>query len=263
MSTANNQYAQDSSFINSINYHETGEHMVIDQQNDELCMSGYSTYGNVQTTPQPEIINDIQKISIPTEVISEAINIFYEISKTSKNKVKSIKGTRKTKLIFYCVFMAFDKLDSLADPCYIADIIGLKRNSIEQSFNEFSPTGITIIKPEKMIKFYIHSLNKLLLERGVSYDENTVIDGVIKVIEMCRGTNAGKEWTQNTSANVVVISSLYFYMNDIMRFDISNVTNLFEQACYISWACIRRYHGQVSKYYNADKNGKYEKIILD
>lgn len=235
----------------------------IERSSNTIVMSGYNAYSTLTSTTQPEIVTTIQQLQIEVEVIAKAIEIFYRIHSMKINdnrgnsvevsrRNKSVKGSRKVRLIFYCVFMAYNELGCPVDPAYAADIVKLPRKEIEQALSEYAPPGNTLIQPEKMVMFYIKGINFLVSPLGISYNAEAVDREVRRVIEVCRTTPAGREWIQNTAAKIVAIAALYFYMNDIKGFETAHNVSIFEQACYLSWACIRRYHEQIAKYYNSD-----------
>lgn len=226
-------------------------------KSEKLVMSGYSPYGTITSSTQPEIVNTIQQLPLENEVILKAIEVFYEIGIRGNQeyapRTKSVKGSRKTKCIFYCIFMAYKNLGFPVDPSYAADAIGLPRNEIEQAFNEYSPSGAMLIAPEDLLRFYILRINTIVAHQGIQFDINTLEIQAKRIIDICRSTTAGKEWVENTAAKIVAIVSLYFYMNDIRGSEIGQNIQIFEHACYLSWACIRRYHEQITKYYNSEK----------
>jgi len=226
---------------------DTIELFVTDQ--NAIEMPRWSSTNTMSSVAQPEIVNALQKVQVENEVITKAIEIFYRIQGVKTGRTKAVKGGRKIRLIFYCIFMAYNELGRPVDPSYAADLVTLARNEIEQAFNEYSPTGAMIIRPEKMVPFYINRINALNQD-GTTFDVGVVNQEVEKVINICRSTKAGQEWIQNTAAKTVAIVALYFYMNDIRGLGIGQNIRLFEQACYLSWACIRRYHEQIVKYYN-------------
>lgn len=230
---------------------------------DPLLMGGYSVYGSLSATAQPEVVNALQQLQIETEVVAKAIEIFYRIGTTPAEKgsstavrytprTKSVKGSRKFRCMFYCVFMAYKELGYPVDPAYAAEIVKLPRNEIEQAFTEYCPPGPMLIEPERLLRFYIKRINHLLSPYGIEYNTDVLEREAIKVIDVCRSSEAGREWIQNTAAKIVSIVALYFYMNDIKGFEIAQNIPIFEQACYLSWACIRRYHEQIVRYYNTD-----------
>lgn len=213
-------------------------------------MPKYSSNHAVVSVAQPEIVTSMQQLHLPTEVVSKSIEIFYRVHGLRNSKTKAVKGSRKVRLIFYCIFMAYNELSNPVDPSYAADLVNLPRNEIDQAFNEYSPTGPTIIAPESMVRFYINRINSLN-RNGNYYDVQVINEEVRKIIQICRSTKAGQEWVENTSAKIVAIVALYFYLNDRKNLEIGQNIRLFEQACYLSWACIRRYHDQIIKYYNS------------
>jgi len=249
----------------------------IDPSSNMIVMNGYNGFTTLTSTTQPEIVTIIQQLGIELEVIAKAVEIFYKINSMKINdsrgtsidisrRTKSVKGSRKIRLTFYCVFMAYSELGFPVDPSFAADIVGLPYNEIEQAFSEYAPPGVLSIEPEKMVRFYIKRINTIIAHSGINYNVDTVNKEVERIIEICRSTPVGKEWIQNTAAKIVAIASLYFYMNDLKGYNISKETTIFEQACYLSWACIRRYHEQVAKYYNYDieesQNVKKPKICI-
>jgi hypothetical protein len=230
----------------------------IESSSNTIVMSGYNPCATIVNNSQPEIVTTIRQLQIEVEIISKAMEIFYQINSMKINdefykRAKSVKGSRKIRLIFYCVFMAYNELECPVDPAYVADIVKLPRKEMEQALGEYAPSGNTIIEPEKMIVFYIRRINAIVASLGVEYDEIVVDRDVRRIINVCRITPIGKEWVQNTAAKHVAIAALYFYMTDIKGFDmIFKNISIFEKACYLSWACIRRYHDQIAKYYNSD-----------
>lgn len=235
------------------------------EASDPLFMGGYSVYGSLSSTAQPEIVNALQQLPIETEVVMKAIEVFYQIGTNLGDKgspgmvrytprTKSVKGSRKFRCMFYCVFMAYKELEYPVDPAYAAEIVGLPRNEIEQAFTEYCPSGPMLMEPEKLLRFYIKRINILLSPLGIEYNIEVLDREARKVIEVCRSTEVGREWIKNTAGKIVSIVALYFYMNDIKGLEIAQNIPIFEQACYLSWACIRRYHEQIVKYYNTDSS---------
>jgi hypothetical protein len=239
----------------------------IERSSNTIVMSGYNAYSTIISKTQPEIVTVLQQLQIEIEVISKAIEIFYYINNIKMSDIqgnsveifrqnKSVKGSRKIRLIFYCVFMAYNELGCPVDPIYVADIVKLPRKEVEQALAEYSPSGTTIIEPEKMIIFYIRRINIIISQSGIKYNENIIDLEVRRIIEICRRTPIGKEWVQNTAAKHVAVAALYFYMNDMKNLDICKNIHIFENACYLSWACIRRYYDQITKYYNSDETNQ-------
>ena len=215
-------------------------------ETQEFVPVKYGQYNTLSSIPSPEIVNSMSRLKAETEVISKAIEIFYNL----KGVGKSIKGRRKLRCMFYCIYMAYSNLDHPVDPSYAADIVGLAKNHINKAFVEYSPPGAMVIPPEKLLGFYMSRINSLVKDQGMSYDEKSITQGAMDVILVCRSHNKGKEWVLNTASKVVAIVALYFYMNDMKGICSQGNIDIFEKACYLSWACIKRYHEQLSMHYN-------------
>ena len=235
----------------------------MENEDNLISFSGYSAYGSTTAVVQPEIVTALQQMNLEIEVINRAIEVYYEVIKMhyhrkNDTRGRTIKGGRRLRLLFYCVFTAYIRLNNPVDPCFAAELIGLPFNSIEQAITENSPPGVIVIDPTKMIKFYVGRINKLMESTGTQYNEASVVEGVTQVIDICRSTEVGEEWTQNTAVKLVAISAVYFYLNDIKGINMSKNIILIEKTCYLSWACIKRYYEQIGKYYNCDdKDHKY------
>src|SRR5579885_3466909 len=94
-------------FVHSENSMET-------DPNNRLVMNGYSPYSTVTGSTQPAIVTDIERLPIETEIIAKAKEIYFNINNRRINdnrgnaveiskRTKAIKGSRKNRLIFYCV----------------------------------------------------------------------------------------------------------------------------------------------------------------
>lgn len=237
---------------------------------DEIMIStGYNPNSSIVSNSRPEIINDFENLNVRSEIICGAKNVYYRIiaSKSLTNqkptRIKSVKGSKKLKLIFYCVYIAHLDLGRAVDPCYVADLVNLDYKEIDRSFENYSENGIITIEPERLIPFYIERLNEVSKESGIVYDKEKIIDGVNKVITICKSTQIGKEALENIPSRFVAICSLYFFLDRVSRTNISKEITNFEKACYLSWGCIKRYLAQIEKYYNAkDKDPKKFNITL-
>jgi len=239
------------------------EAMLLEESESMLTMGGFNPYVTPTLNSQPEIVNNIQTLPLETEIIGKAVEIYYQtmaerVSRRKKDEhiVKSFKGIKKARMIFYCVFRAYLEMGYPVDPCYAAEIVRLPMNEIDQALNEFIPPGILLIEPEKMVRFYIDRINKLSVPLNIEYNSEAVIAGTQKVLQECRSTNTGREWIQNTTAKSVAIAALYFYLNDIQGYSLDQ--GIIERACYLSWACIRRHHEQIAKYYNYSQEDEEE-----
>ena len=216
---------------------------------EKISLTGYNVYGSAVTVAVPEIVLALQALNVEPQVASKACEIFHRSN--ADLRLKSIKGSRKTRRMFFCVLLAYKELNFPVDPSYAADIVGLARTDIERAMNECAHSEVVLMEPISMLAFYIHRLNALSSVVGICYDVNTMISEITKVINTCKETVGGKEWVDNTAGKIVAITSIYFYLNDIKCYDVNMA--IFEEACYLSWACIRRYHEQIIKYYNSEQ----------
>src|SRR4051794_4465357 len=94
---------------------------------DPLVRGGFSPFSTLTVEAEPKIVTAIRRLSLPQEVMGRAIEIFYRIynGQNGPKKIKSIKGTRETCLIFYCVFMSYNELQNPVDPIYAANLVSL------------------------------------------------------------------------------------------------------------------------------------------
>lgn len=198
---------------------------------------------------QPEVVNTIQQLPIANRVILKAVELFHDIR--GRATTKSVKGTRKRKCVFYCVFMAYRDLGHPMDVDLCADMAGLEPKHIDQAFNEFSPPGALTIDPESYVGYYIRLFNTILVD--MSLDVDALAKMVRHVITVCRQTTAGNEWIGNNTSKTVVNAAIYFALSDVLGVSISGHVRMFEDASRLSWACICRYHDTIRHYYNADE----------
>ena len=219
---------------------------------DTLSLCSSSSYRDGMSTTRPEIVNCLSALKDKVDVVlvKKAIEIYYELCQ--EINTKSIKGTRKACMIFYCLFLAYDRLGHACDPAFIADIVGLPRKKIEKAFSELSPIGCTLYDPLSFIKFYISRYNALLEEGGIGIkiNDDCVHKSVEDIIIKCNETVPGSQWIENSPVKVVAVACIYFYLTEIKGISMTETIDIFSQACYLSFSCIKRYSDQVSKYYN-------------
>jgi transcription initiation factor TFIIIB Brf1 subunit/transcription initiation factor TFIIB len=223
---------------------------------NDLDGGSYNRYGNIVITKRPDIIENILNLPIEQEVKSRAQEIYYRLHDVNKN----VKSRQKLQLIFYCIWMAYLELDCPQDTYPLADMIALPRKNIDKALSKFLEVGIVIIEPERMIKYYIRRINSFLID--AKFNEDLVTENVIEILKRVRRTEAGNEWVDNTPVKIVAVVSIYFYLNDIKRSKLIENTSLIEKTCYLSWACIRRYHEVLERYYNSEPDTQEEKITI-
>lgn len=250
-----------SAYGNSIQLEYTDYQSLPEKDQDNLIMSGYSANTSLVSNSQPEIVLTLQQLELPMEIITHAIDIYYVIqqNKTKQKRnneqiptPRAVKGSRKIRLMFYCVFMAYREVGYPVDPCYAAEKVGLGNNEIDHALAEYSISGVTLLRPEELITFYLDRINEALEEKGIRFDPQVFGKGIREVLDSCRSTPAGKQWLENRAAKNVAIAALYFYLNDIKNTEVSKYITTIEKVCYLTRACIRRYYEEVAKYYNND-----------
>ena len=144
-----------------------------------LSVSGYSAYGTASTQAPPQIVITIQQMAgLENEVKMEAINLYYQMrerlslggsSGAGGAKVKSVKGKRQLKIIFYCIFIAYAKLGNYVDAQHVCKLIGMDPSEVRGALTDYTPPGVTSIDPEKCVKYYIQRLNALLREKAQNF----------------------------------------------------------------------------------------------
>jgi len=216
-----------------------------------LSNTGYNPNATCVQVQIPEIINSILKLPIETEVINRAVAIYHRInedSNFSRNRPKTIKGTKKDQLIFLCVFRAYYELDRAIDIVHAANLTGLSKNLVNQAIDMYPMK----FEPEKFVEFYINRFNQILEAHGSEIQiQKRVIPEVIQIIQICRETRPGLEGIQDMPSKGVAVSSLYFYLSNIVNIMKQEYNSYFTEACYISWAAVRKYYEQINEYYNS------------
>lgn len=231
----------------------------------QLVNSGYSANRSMVTQAIPEVVNHIKNFErvIPSEVINRAIEIYYSLNFTyhsTKNnlygrgtKTKSVKGNRQKKLIFFCIFKAYDDLDQTVDPYYVANLVEMNQLDTNQAFNECCPNGKFTITPDRFINFYLDRIQEIIDEAGVGIklDQKEIYDNVKNIIETCQNTQFGKNTLNNIPSGKIAIVSIYFYLTRFCSIPQLTDIAIFEEAGYLSGACIRNYLETIEKCYNS------------
>lgn len=216
-----------------------------------LNNTGYNPNATCVQIQPPEIINSILKLPIETEVINRAVAIYHRINSDynfSRNRPKTIKGSKKDQLIFLCVFRAYYELDRAIDVFHAAALTGLPRNMVNQALDMYPMK----FEPENFIEFYINRFNQILEEHGAKIQiQSVMIPEVIRIIKDCRETKSGMEGIQDMPSKGVAVAALYFYLNNIVNIMKQEYNSYFTEACYISWAAVRKYYDQINEYYNS------------
>ncbi|MEM3858048.1 MAG: hypothetical protein QW478_01435 [Candidatus Micrarchaeaceae archaeon] len=226
------------------------------EEENDIVINNYNHFGNVISSKIPDVIENISKLPIEEEVKVKAHEIYYRLPNNGKN----VKSKQKFQLIFYCVWTAYLELGYPQDPCFLGNIIGIKKNDIDKAFNKYSEKPLLIINPEDMVELYIKKINSYLDDK--KFNEQVVVEEVKKILQQIRKTKAGEEWIMNTPVKIVSIVAIYFYLNDIKQSKYIEDISIIEKTCLLSWACIKRYHEILEKYYNMESEEKIQPVII-
>jgi hypothetical protein len=215
---------------------------------EELSVGGYSQFASPVSITVPEAVTAIQQLGLPPEITSKAIDTFYRLqSDVTKqvHPVKSLRKKRKDRCVFLCVFIAYNDSGMPMDPVAVANLTKLDSGEIDQAFND--NTINIVIDPVKLSRYYVQSINTLL--EGSQLNVDLVEQEVRKIIEICRQKKSGQEVLENSPAKHISVGVTCFYILDVGSMNIHR--SILERACHLSWACISKYHRQISQLYNA------------
>ncbi|AYV85902.1 MAG: hypothetical protein Solivirus1_59 [Solivirus sp.] len=221
---------------------------------EERVQFGKSQYNEtscLQSTQLPEVVNIISKIDIDNSIKSEAINIYYKMMNERHDcKISSVKGLQKTSLIFFCIYMGFMQTGNLIDPYFAASIVKLNPKSVNRALNSYTFPGCVIYQPEDSIDFYIFYLHHHFRSVGQSFNTKVFHEEMIKIIKVCRSTEAGRQWILQNSIRIVCITVVYFFLTDILRIPVDKFEKVYTITCYATKANIKRYYLQLCTIYN-------------
>lgn len=237
--------------------------METDQQTVQFSQLKYSSNSSIQAVQIPDVINIINRLDIEQTIKSYSINVYYQLCKERHDcKIFSVKGIQKLSLIFYCVYMGFIKSGNVVDPFYAAEIVKLPAKNVNRALNSYTSPGCTLYQPEEVIPFYINQLNNHCKKIGLSFEYQRFHDEAVKILNICRSTEAGKIWILQTSTRIVSITVVYFFLLDIIRVPIEKFEKIFETVCYSTKASIKRYYTTLCEIYNTIDTNSSEKNKL-
>lgn len=93
---------------------------------------GKSDYSNCHAIPKysdKSIISDLDKINIPDEIKNLSEQIFQQLDTNTK------RGRRRKKLLFYCIFNAYNQIGQPQDPKFIAELVGISHTEMTKAFS--------------------------------------------------------------------------------------------------------------------------------
>lgn len=211
---------------------------------ENLSVSGYSQFTSPTSLVIPEAVGAIQRLKLPYEISSKAVEIFYRLETTGNKKVKSLRSRRKNRRIFLSVFLAYNELGCPRDPIAVANAIQMDTSEIEQALSE-SPINI-VIDPIELSQFYTQQINQISPE--IAFNVPEVKSEIQRIIETCKQSQVGRETCNNSPAKHIAVGALCFYILEILGLPIPR--DIFEKACFLSWACLTKYHREVVALYN-------------
>jgi len=142
------------------------------------------------------IMNDLKRLKLPKDVMDTAEIIYQKINPSTTKK------SRRAELVFYCIFCAYQELDVVVDPVFIARDLGITRESIPKAMNTYSTypgykPKSRDYKPTALIPEYAQRLNLANVDEIVALGE-----------QICSQSDKFKEeYPQKVSAGVI-----FFYM---------------------------------------------------
>lgn len=161
-----------------------------------------SEYTNCHVVPklsQRTILQDLEKIDIPDIVKKESERIFQELKTSTK------RGRRRKKLLFYCIFNAYNLLGKPQDPKIIAELVGISPTEITKSFSMCSESQ-TKYRPPTVFHSPVDFIPQYLKDVGL---DDGCLDAVTDLAD--RILNKEPELKENYP-QVVAAGILLYYM---------------------------------------------------
>lgn len=106
----------------------------------------YTDHHAIPRTNEKTIRSDLDKLSIPGNIINLADSIYQNMDVGTK------RGKRRKMLLFFCTFTAYNQENTPVDPTWLANMCGLERSSISKALSMCSPVYITC--ETNMRRFY-------------------------------------------------------------------------------------------------------------
>lgn len=89
----------------------------------------YTKCHSIPKSADRSIMNDLEKLNLPEDVKLEAERIFHRLSTSTK------RGKRRKKLLFYCIFNAYNMLGQPQDPKFIAELVDISPTEMTKAFS--------------------------------------------------------------------------------------------------------------------------------
>lgn len=173
--------------------------------------------------PEKSILSDLSKIQIPDNIKVEAEKIFQQLDLRTK------RGKRRKRLLFYCVYNAYKTLGQTKDPKIVASVVGIANKEITKAFSMCSAVQTNYQPPTKQHspEEYIQNCMDLVGLNQDCYQD---------VVEKCQivlnaDPSLEEEYPQNVAIAVVY---LYIIINGgkLDRKDFSEIFKLSGMTIY-------------------------------
>ena len=205
---ANSQSSTDGYSEYSISPDDIHEDKVYIYNGSESCPI-YTDHHAIPRSNERSIRTDLIKLNLPSNIVNIADSVFQNMDVGTK------RGNRRTLLLFFCTFTAYNQEGIPVDPIWLVNIFGLPRSSISKALSMCSPvytnsnTPMVRFTPKDFILLYYNKLKEWLKfpEGTIDYiynisDEIMHKDGILSVREKL--TALTDEKPQTVAAAILV-----------------------------------------------------------
>lgn len=177
------------------------------------------------------IYKDLSDLNLPQEVVDAAESYFQTLNITAK------KGTRRTQILFVCVYNAYKLLNCPQDAGIVAKMCGLDKSKINKAIKNYSdPNGdIIYVDPENFLQRYIHELDLSQDQETEIYDLMTEIRNNYPILM--------EEFPQILSLALVK----YYLQSNTLPYDKVKFSEISTQICNRSDMTISKATKKISK----------------
>jgi len=195
-STENDTYNKigDGSYVD---YDVTDDGTILEYEQPYIEVGSRSEIGRKRT--DKSIFNDMSNFQIPDDIKYKADEIY------SGLKLATKRGKRRRKVIFFCMFQAYQALGRPCDPKKLANVVGINPNEISKAFSLCSPLETGYYPSFQQLNFvdFIPTYYHLT---GLS--ESNLED----VIELGQSLSTKDTTLLDELPQIVAVSTLLYYM---------------------------------------------------
>lgn len=184
--------------------------------------------------PSKSILKDIDSLALPDEVKKTADRIFADLELSTK------KGTKRKRLVFYCLHQAYIELEHPNDPKKLADLIGMNRNEMTKALTMGSSRRTYI--PSSIYRIPSDYINEYVKTIGLDTDSTGHVKGLCE--EICQKDESLLEENPQLVASAILYVIL---TNDGMVLDVS----LYATLLRVTHSGLARMIKKVNMGYNA------------